>query len=260
VAGDDARTAGVVVTRDEGPDGPLTRLLRERGFRVHSWPAIRIAPPADPGPLDEALASLESFGWIVFTSRRAVAAVVDRVSRPPASLRVAAVGSGTAGALADAGWTADLVPGTQTGESLLESLVDAGVGAGTRVLFPASAIARDTVPDGLIEAGAVVVQVEAYRTEPGELDREECAAALENGVVDVVTYTSPSTVENLERALGPELFDRVRRETRAVAIGPTTGEAARVAGLDVVVAEPHSLEGLADRVAAVAVRNRIEEV
>ncbi|MFW5951793.1 MAG: uroporphyrinogen-III synthase, partial [Gemmatimonadota bacterium] len=113
---------GVVVTRDEGQNGPLGRLLRERGFRVHYWPTIRIAPPADPGPLEAALAELGSFDWAVFTSPRAVAAVVERLSatgtgRAPAhavgagdpsaraigetsgagaGLRVAAVGESTA--------------------------------------------------------------------------------------------------------------------------------------------------------------------
>jgi uroporphyrinogen-III synthase len=246
--------AGVVVTRDEGPDGPLTTLLRSRGLTVYRWPTIRVAPPEDPAPLESALADLDAFDWAVFTSPRAVAAVLDRadIAVLPSGIRTAAVGEATAGALERAGWPVTLVPRTQTGEALVAALLDAGMGAGTRVLFPASAIARDTVPDGLAEAGVVVVQVEAYRTEAVELDRGACRELMDSGAVAIVTFTSPSTVENLAGGLGSELFERVRRGARAVAIGPTTGDAAERAGFDVVVADPHSLEGLADRVAALA--------
>lgn len=245
---------GVIVTRDEGADGPLTNLLRARGFIVHHWPTIRTAPPDDRAPLAAALSDLSSFDWVVFTSPRAVAAVVrtDTAVRPPAGIRVAAVGRSTAGALEDAGWHVDLVPDTQTGQALVGTLLNGGMDAGSRVLFPASAIALKTIPDGLEEAGVVVVQVEAYRTEVTTLDRDACRAALESGGVSVVTFTSPSTVENLETALGGELFDTVRSRTTAVAIGPMTGDAAERAGFDVLIAEPHSLEGLADRVAALA--------
>lgn len=245
---------GVIVTRDEGADGPLTSLLRARGFLVHHWPTIRTAPPDDAAPLAAALSDLSSFDWVVFTSPRAVAAVVrtDTAARPPAGVSVAAVGRSTAGALEAAGWHVDLVPDTQTGQALVGALLNGGMDAGTRVLLPASAIALKTIPDGLEDAGVVVVRVEAYRTEPAMLDRDACRAALESGGVSVVTFTSPSTVENLEAALGGELFDTVRGRTTAVAIGPTTGSAAERAGFDVLIAEPHSLEGLADRVATLA--------
>lgn len=247
---------GVVVTRDEPENGPLARLLRARGLRAQHWPTIRIAAPADPAPLEEALASLADFDWVVFTSPRAVDAVLERVGTPGRLPRIAAVGESTASALEAVGWAVDLVPATQTGDALVTALVEAGMGAGTRLLFPASAIARDTVPDGLGEAGVVVVQVEAYRTEPAPLDRISCRAAMKSGAVSLITFTSPSTVENLETALGQELFEMARTRMRAVAIGPTTGEAARRAGFDVVIAESHSLEGLAERVAMVAGHDR----
>lgn len=251
---------GIVVTREEDPAGPLGHLLRERGFQVHLWPTIRTAPPRDPTPLEDALREIGSFDWVVFTSPRGIAAVRDRVEvREIRRPRTAAVGEATASALREAGWSVDVVPETQTGEALVAALLEAGVAPGARVLFPASAIARSTVPDGLGEAGVVVTRVEAYRTEPAPLDREACRDALEAGEIMIVTFTSPSAVRGLEAALGRELFDRLRKRTRAVAIGPTTGEAAERAGFQVAVAEPHSLEGLAERAARVAAELRIEE-
>lgn len=249
---------GVAVTRDEGDDGPLTRLLEARGLRVYPWPVIRTAPPADPGPLERALAALDGFDWAVFTSPRAAAAVAG-VERP-AAVKVAAVGEATAAALADVGWAADVVPATQTGEALVAALTEAGVGAADRVLLPASAIARDVVPDGLERLGAEVVRVTAYRTEAAPLDAAVCRAELASGAVKVITFTSPSTVQNLQVALGPEVMG-LAVAARAAAIGPTTADAVREAGWDrVVVADPHSLEGLADRVAELAARDAVQEV
>ncbi len=256
------RSPGVVVTRDEGPGGPLATMLQAHGLRVVHWPTIRIAAPADPLPLEAALGQLPSFDWVVFTSPRAVAAVAQRIGGRPEGVaaRVAAVGGQTAGVAEEAGWPVDLVPPVHTGEALLETLLAAGVGTGSRVFLPLSAIARDTLPDGLVGAGAEVVHVEAYRTEAATPDRAECRRALEDGVVEILTFTSPLTVQNLMVALGPELAEAARSRTRAVAIGPTTATAAREAGFDnVVVAELHSLEGLADRAAAVAARLGIEE-
>lgn len=256
----DVAGIGVVVTRDEGTTGPLSTLLRDRGLVVHNWPTIRVVPPEDPSPLDEALSDLSSFDWAVLTSPRAAEAFIDRNdAAAQGELRIAAVGTSTARTLQDAGWRVEVVPDTQTGEALVAALRASGVGAGTRVLFPASAQARDTVPDGLAEVGAITVQVEAYRLEPVRLDTEACRALLEAGAIAIVSFTSPSTVEGLERGLGRDLFERVATGTRAVAIGPTTAEAAERAGLDVVVAYPHSLEGLAERIAELARRERIEE-
>jgi uroporphyrinogen-III synthase len=252
---------GVVVTRDEEPGGPLASLLRARGFEVLHWPTIRIAGPADPAPLERALAELETFDWIVFTSPRAVAAVADRVGGKPqeTGLRAAAVGRQTAGAAREAGWPVDLVPGVQTGDALLRALLDAGVGSGTRVFLPVSAIARAVLPDGLAGAGATVVRVEAYRTEAATLDSGECRRALQSGAAGILTFTSPSTVQNLLATLEPDVADLARARARAVAIGPTTAAAVRDAGFDAVVADPHSLEGLAERVAGLAAPTGIEE-
>ncbi len=270
----DGALIGVVVTRDEGDDGPLTALLADRGFRAIHWPTIRFDPPEDPGPLEAAIAALDAFDWAVFTSPRAVLATVaaargyetlaaaegDALPVRPTGLGMAAVGESTGASLADAGWVADVVAEPATGEALVMALKEAGVGDGDRVFFPASEIARDVVPHGLRRLGADVTQVVAYRTVVPPLDAARCRTELESGAVRIITFTSPSTVQNLREVLGPELFVRAVRAARAVAIGPTTAAAVRDAGFrDVAVAEPHSLEGLADRVAELAASEHIQE-
>jgi uroporphyrinogen-III synthase len=240
----------VVVTRDEDADGPLSRALSARGLRVARWRTVRTAPPEDAGPLEAALAELASFDWLVFTSRRAVAAVAERVRPLPAGLRIAAVGEASSAALEREGWPVDVLPEEQFAEGLVAALSAAGVGPGTRVLFPASEIARDAVPEGLAALGARVTTVVAYRTLATAPDADAVRDALDDAAVDVVTFASPSAVENLAAGLPAALLGRLRREARAVAIGPTTAEAVRAAGwAGVAMADRPSLDGLAETVA-----------
>ena len=240
----------VVVTRDEASDGRLSLLLHDRGIRVLNWPTIATAPPLDPEPLRQAVAALDSFDWVALTSRRAVAALA-RVLDGAAGIRpgIAVVGTSTAQEVRRRGWSIEVLPKKQTGRGLVQAMAEAGVGAGTRVLQPASDIARDEVRAGLESLGAEVVQVVAYRTVPAPLDLDEVRAAAAEGSPDAFTFTSPSSVENLIAPLDDELRE-LARGTPAICIGPTTAEAARVAGFfRIFEADPHSLEGLADRVA-----------
>lgn len=247
---DPAAVPLVVVTRDEARDGRLSVLLRDRGIRVLNWPTIATAPPLDPEPLRQAVAALDSFDWVAFTSRRAVAAlalVLDAAAEIRPSIAV--VGTSTAQEVRRRGWPIEVLPKEQTGPGLVRAMAAAGAGAGTRVLQPASDIALDEVREGLESLGADVVQVVAYRTVPARLDLEEVRAAAAEGSPDAFTFTSPSTVDNLIASLDDELRE-LARGTPAICIGPTTAEAARKAGFfRLFEADTHSLEGLADRVA-----------
>jgi uroporphyrinogen-III synthase len=241
---------GVAVTREDGEDGVLATLLERHGARVVRWPVIRRAPPAEPGPLQEALARLGDFQWAVLTSPRAVEALADRGPVWPPSVRIAAVGRATRSAAESHGWSVHLVPATQKAEALVVALGRAGVGPGDRVFFPASEIAHDTLETGLARLGAEVCRVTAYRTVPVELDRDACARTLAAGEVQVISVASPSAVRGLKAALGDRLFGDAAARLVVAAIGPTTAAAARAAGAArVIEAADHSLEGLADRIA-----------
>lgn len=238
-----------MVTREEDPDGPLSTALAARGATVLNWPVVRTAAAADDGPLRAELERLDRFDWVVFTSRRAVDAVAG-LRLPAAGPRMAAVGPATADAVVGNGWRLDLVPDRATGAELANALARAGVGTGTRVLFPASEIAADTVPQRLRELGAEVVRVTAYRTLPAELDTERCGDEIAAGV-DVVTFTSPSAVRDLRGALGGALFESLLERATAATIGPTTSRAVLEAGAArVEEAEVSTFAGLVDRIVA----------
>jgi uroporphyrinogen III methyltransferase/synthase len=236
------------------------------------------------GPLDEALRGIAHFDWIVFASRHAVAAVIERMPVMPANLRVAAVGQATAQVLRQRGWRVDLLPDEANAAALVSAFettapgrpgeavagkasgADAGRAArsgrpsephaidggpsgvtvrGAKILFPASSRALPTIAAGLTQLGAQVLQVEAYRTEGAALDVDECRSWIAREAIGAVTFASPSAVIELEHALGKEDFDRLLSYAPAVAIGPTTARELAEHGRVAVLAESATLHGLA---------------
>jgi uroporphyrinogen III methyltransferase / synthase len=233
----------VVVTRAENADGPLSSQLRDLGLTVLLWPAVA-ASPAETGQLDAELARIGGFNWIVFASRHAVAAVIERLAVRPPTLKVAAVGHATAQVLNQRGWSVDLLPEESNAAALVAAFQALGPHPG-RVLFPASSRALPTIAAGLSQLGAEVVQVEAYRTEPAALDVSECKSWIARDAIGAVTFASPSAVIELERSLGKESFERLLRTAPAVVIGPTTARELADRGRAPVLAESATLEGLA---------------
>jgi len=236
----------VVVTRAENADGPLSRELKSLGLEVLSWPAVSVTA-SDSKALEEALGRLTSFAWVVFASRYAVAAVLERVPKPPAQLRVAAVGRATALTLTQRGWPVHLTPEDASAAGLLDAFAAqlSVADAGTRVLYPASSRALPTIAAGLRGLGAEVTQVEAYRTEGATLDVAECRAWIERGGLGAVTFASPSAVTELARALGEEDFARLLDHAPPVAIGRTTARELAAHGRSATLADTATLHGLA---------------
>jgi len=235
----------VVVTRPEANDGPLSTELRSLGLPVLVWAAVRVVP-ADTSHLDETLNHAQSFDWIVFTSRHAVAAVTARLPTPPSGLRTAAVGRATASVLKQHGWPVDLLPGEPSAAGLVAAFAASGSAHGARFLYPASSRALPTLAAGLRQLGAEVTRVEAYRTVSGStLDVEDCRSWIARKGIGAVTFASPSAVAELESALGQEDFARLLANAPAVAIGPTTARALTERGHTPTLAESATLRGLA---------------
>jgi uroporphyrinogen-III synthase len=236
---------GVAVTRGEGEGGPLSELLKARGARVLDWGSIAFAPPEDPCPFWSALARIADYDWVCFSSPRAVDAVVSRVSTPPSGLRVAAVGPSTASALEKAGWPVHRVPEEGSGEGLVEAFRVAEDADGAEVFFPASAIAREVIPEGLRELGARVDRMTAYRMITLPLDGASCRSSFDAGEVAVITFASPSAMEAFRKGVGEEFFGELARSIPAAVMGPTTAQAVREAGWgSLEVAREPTLEGL----------------
>jgi uroporphyrinogen-III synthase len=236
---------GVAVTRAEKGDGPLSRLLAERGAFVLDWGSVGFAPPEDICPLRGALVRISDFDWICFSSPRAVDAVISRKAAPPDGVKMAAVGPSTALSLEKAGWPVHRLPEEGNGEGLVRAFRVAGDAEGARVFFPASEVARDVIPEGLSGLGAEVERVCAYRLVTLPVDAAACRESVEGGKVHVVTFASPSALNSFRNQIEVEVFHRLRKEVPAATMGPTTQAALREAGWKkVAVAETPTLEAL----------------
>ena len=206
----------------------MAERLRALGATPVVIPAIRIEF-TDPPELDDALAHIAGYDWVIFTSRNGVEAVFRR-TRAIAGPRVAAIGPATAQALRDRGVEPDLMPEEYVAEAVLDAL---GEVAGRRCLLPRADIAREALAMGLAARGAVVDEIAAYRTRPLAEPRADL------GPVDAVTFTSSSTVRGF-LAGGP-----VPHGARIVCIGPITARTAQECGLSVsAVAQEYTEDGL----------------
>jgi uroporphyrinogen-III synthase len=243
----------------------LTERLRALGADVIELPTIEVTDPADGGAeLRRAAVDLEAgrYRWVVFTSPRAVERFLPllRDARSFAGAAIAAIGPGTAAALAAHSLVADLVPPEFVAESLVAAfpthaaspgnalspgiaaspgnVASPGAGGAAEVLVPRAAVARDVLPEGLAAKGWTVDVVEAYRTEAARPDPVALRRAAE---ADAITFTSSSTVTNFVAA-APGIMPRF-----VACIGPVTAATARAAGFAVdVVASVHSIDGLVD--------------
>jgi uroporphyrinogen III methyltransferase/synthase len=230
----------VVVTRAREQASALHARLVDLGAEVIELPAITVKP------LEFELPNLSEYVWVVLTSANGVDAFFTRGlrargldARALAGVRVAAIGPGTAAALARFGVHADLVPERFVAEALVDAFPASTGKTAERVLLARAEQARDVLPVGLADKGYRVDVVPVYRTvtaEPDPADLERVRAAD----FDVVTFTSSSTVENFCRLVGP-----IEGEFSVVSIGPVTSATAVAAGLRVdVEADPHDIDGL----------------
>jgi uroporphyrinogen III methyltransferase/synthase len=230
----------VAVTRARAQASELARRLGSLGASVVQAPVIRIqplpGPPLDPSPYD----------LVCVTSPNGVAALFERLAaggrdaRALAGARVAAIGPGTASALAEHGIVADVVPAKFVAEALVEALADVPV---SHALVARASHAREVLPDALRARGADVEVLALYETVVEPLAADVLTAARG---ADYVTFTSSSTVRYFLQALGSASGEPAFSEsTRIVSIGPVTSDTLREHGLEPhVEAFRHDIDGL----------------
>jgi uroporphyrinogen III methyltransferase/synthase len=229
----------IVVTRPRAQAASFIERLADAGAEVVPCPTIEIVPPASWEPLDAAIRRLQEFDWLVFTSVNGVRMFFDRLRvlgrdvRALHRARLAAVGPQTAEELQERGLLPDVVPTEFRAEGVAQAMEAAAV-RGQRVLLPRAAGAREILPALLRDAGATVEEVHSYETVVARVDVGEVRDLLERGAVDLVTFTSSSTVQNFLALVGSDAVDLLRR-TKIGCIGPITADTATDAGLQVAI-------------------------
>jgi uroporphyrinogen III methyltransferase/synthase len=244
----------IVVTRPREQAADLVEALEQLGATVVEAPTVRIVPPEDFAPLDEACASVGGFDWIVFTSANGVDYFFDRLQAGPTDVRalcgvrLCAIGPGTAERLARHGLKVDLIPPEYRAEAVVEALRATGDLAGRTFLLPRADIARELLAVELRQLGAQVTEVTAYRTVPVEIQRDgepDIYRMLLDRKVDVVTFTSASTVRNFVRLYGVEPVADLLQSVAIASIGPVTAEAAQQCGIrTTIVPAEYTIPGL----------------
>ncbi|MDH4320544.1 MAG: uroporphyrinogen-III C-methyltransferase [Desulfobulbaceae bacterium] len=244
----------ILVTRTREQASELVRLLEDQGADCVEGATIAMEPPDSWDELDAALARISDYQWLVFSSINAIRYFFGRLrekgmdSRDLRGPKVAAVGIATAEALREYGIRADLIPEEFTGDGLAASMVAQGV-KGAKVLVPRAKKAREILPDTLREHGAEVEVVTVYqnvRPKDYEMVREELA----KGDIDMVTFTSSSTVTNFLDMLGTDR-EKLLAGVKCAAIGPITAKTAAKHGLKIDVQPPvYTIPSLVDAIVA----------
>jgi uroporphyrinogen III methyltransferase/synthase len=240
----------IIVTRAREQASDLVRQLTEYGAECIQCPTIRVAPPQDWAPVDRAIAALGQYDWIIFTSVNGVDAFFRRLFdqgrdvRAMGHIKTAVIGPATAERLGAWGLKSDIVPHSYRAESVVAAFADMPL-QGRRVLLPRAKTARSVLPVELTRLGATVDEVTAYETRQVDDNAAQMLEYLADGTIDMVTFTSSSTVKNFHRLLPAERIDELMANVAVASIGPITSQTARDLGLAVTIeADAFTVPGL----------------
>ncbi|TCS81993.1 uroporphyrinogen-III C-methyltransferase [Pectinatus cerevisiiphilus] len=239
----------ILITRARNQASKLTAGLEQLGASCIEAPVISIEKPDDAfAGLDNAIENIGAYEWIIFTSANGVSKFFERLAnkkldtRALGNMRIAAIGSSTAKVLCRYGVRADLVPHEFCAEGILAEM-GTQVKRETKILLPRAKEARSVLPDELKKAGAQVDIVQCYKTVTADFDYEAVAAKLAAGEINIVTFTSSSTVTNLLKLLGNK--KELLAGTVVACIGPITAETCRKNGINpTIIAKKYTIVGL----------------
>lgn len=231
----------IVVTRTREQASELVALLEENGADCLEYPTLHMEPAVDYSILDSSLARIGDYQWLLFTSINAVTWFFRHLWESDMDVRrlggpkIGVVGRATARKLRDYGLKADLLPKKFTGEGLAEALINTGVN-GAKILLPRAEKAREILPEMLNAAGAEVTVAPVYRNVPPQGRKDELRERLEDRTIDLITFTSSSTVDNFLTMVDAESDQELHRlmdPVQIAVIGPITADTVKKHGLKV---------------------------
>ena len=244
----------IVVTRAREQASNLVAALSELGAQCLECPTIEVVPPDDWAPLDQAIKNLPTYDWLVFTSVNGVKYFFKRLFekgldvRALGNVRTAVIGPATQTRLAGFGITADILPKSYRAESVVEAFSREDMQE-KKVLLPRAKEARAVLPVELEKMGAAVDEITTYITRPVTAGAQALVSNLRNGDVDMITFTSSSTVTNFKTLLPPAGTDELLANVRIVSIGPITTETAESLGFSVdITADTYTIPGLCEAI------------
>ncbi len=245
----------IVVTRARVQASGLVDRLRRLGAHCVEIPTIRVTAPKDNTPLVEAVSDLKLYDWIIFTSVNGVKYFFNTLFSKGLDVRAlghhqfACIGPVTRDELKKFGIVSDVLPDTYRAESVVAAFTDHDL-KGKSILLPRAMEARTILPDELRKMGAHVHEVTAYETCQVSDNQEELLALLNDQKIDMITFTSSSTVKNF-MALIPQQDHSLLTGITHACIGPITEETAISLGIPPrIVADTYTIDGLVDVIVA----------
>jgi uroporphyrinogen III methyltransferase/synthase len=244
----------VVVTRAREQASDLTRILSDLGAECLECPTIKIQPPDDIKPIDMAIKNLSSYDWLIFTSVNGVKFFFERLFargmdvRALHHLQTATIGPATAKKLLGFGLNSDIIPETYRAESIVEAFGKKDIN-GKKILLPRAEEARPILPVELGKMGAVVDEITVYCTKKVTDSVNFLLRKLQEKKIDLITFTSSSTVKNFRELLPSENFKTLMAGVTIASIGPITAKTAKQSGFDVhIVAKSFTIKGLCEAI------------
>jgi uroporphyrinogen III methyltransferase/synthase len=228
----------ILITRTREQSGDFATRLKKLGAQVIEFPTIEIVPPTRWNELDQGIDQLKFYEWVLFTSSNGVnffwQRLRERGNSPylPPSLKVCAIGPATADQIKRKGISVQYVPKEFIAESILERFKKMRL-EGKRILLARVKKARDILPKGLRKMGAKVDVVEAYRTVRPKGGSKKMKKLLTEEKIDVITFTSSSTVNHFAELLKKEDLKKLLKGIAIACIGPVTARTAKEWGLKV---------------------------
>ena len=242
------------MTRSREQASELADTLNALGAECLECPTIKIVPVDDPAPLDHAIHTISDYEWLIFTSVKGVDFFFKRLfdlqrdARDLHSLRIATIGPATSKRLFDFGITSDILPKDYRAESLVETFSGMNI-KNKKILLPRARDARSVLPVELTKMGAVIDDVAVYTNTADQENADLLLSRLGESTIDLITFTSSSTVKNFKAMLPPDRFQELIGGVIIACIGPITAETAKEVGFNVqVVAETSTIPGLCDAI------------
>ena len=239
---------GIVITRPEKQADDLAQLLTREGANPLHFPTIKIVPPPDWRDLDAAIKNLDKYDWLIFTSANGVEFFFERLFaknrdiRDLKGIKICCIGPATAKQVESKGIRVDLVPEKFISEGILKSFSGINL-RGKKILIARAAKARDVLPAGLKKSGAKVDVVTAYETINSGKKKDDLESLFKENKVDVITFTSSSTVNNFVKIIGRDFS--LPKDVKIACIGPVTAAAAKKAGFSIDIhQEEYTMDGL----------------
>ncbi len=244
----------IVVTRAREQASDLVEALTDMGAECLEYPTIQVTPVENRQPLDSAIASLSAYDWLIFTSVNGVACFFDRLFengrdiRALGKIRTACIGPATANKLLERGIRCDVLPQSYRAESVVEAFKNESI-KGKKILLPRAEEARPILPVELSKMGAQVDEVTVYRTLIVKAHAESLIQQLREGTIDLVTFTSSSTVKNFNSLLPEDEVHDLLKGITIASIGPITSDTARALGIEVhITADTYTIPGLIEAI------------